>query len=200
VDTPNDQTITYYESAIPTDPRTRRGQMFGHPCAFVNGNMFLGTFGQSVIVRVGSNRAAALAKGKLRIFEPTPGRAWAEYVQVDARALLKVNLGTLAAEALEWTAKLPPKQTKAARSKAKTSKTSAKKAAAKLVSATKPVSPATPSPARRGTSSKTHAIKKTTKKSSKKATKLPSRRGVTLKTHAIKKAPSKTKATTTSKR
>jgi hypothetical protein len=46
---------------MPDDRRARRGQMFGHPCAFVNGHMFHGTFAQAVVARVGAERAEALA-------------------------------------------------------------------------------------------------------------------------------------------
>lgn len=120
---PTAATVAYYDAAVPEDPRARKGQMFGHPCAFVNGNMFFGTFHQSVVARVGPEKAAALAKGKLRLFEPMPGRVWKEYVQVDAGALPKAKLAALAQEALEWTFKLPGKGTKAkAAAKAKAAK------------------------------------------------------------------------------
>lgn len=41
---PNDKTVAYYDRNVPKDARAVKGQMFGHPCAFVNGNMFFGTF------------------------------------------------------------------------------------------------------------------------------------------------------------
>jgi TfoX/Sxy family transcriptional regulator of competence genes len=126
---PDDETIAYYERSIPADPRAKRGQMFGHPCAFVNGNMFYGTFAQSVVVRVGEARTKALAKGKLRVFMPMEGRAWKEYVQVDRDALPDRQLQTLATEALEWTAALPPKAKKAPAAKAAAKKPAAKKKA-----------------------------------------------------------------------
>ncbi len=106
---PDATTMAYFAAAVPEDPRARRGAMFGHPCAFVNGNMFFGTFAQRVIVRVGGERAAALATGAVRIFEPRPGRAWKEYVQVGVGAVPAARLAALAAEALAWTASLPPK-------------------------------------------------------------------------------------------
>src|SRR5262249_26532323 len=106
---PNAETIAYYDAAVPSDPRAHKGQMFGHPCAFVNGNMFFGTFAQTVVVRIGIERAAELAKGKIRIFEPMPGRAWNEYVQLDAGSMPRAKLAALAGEALDWTEKLPPK-------------------------------------------------------------------------------------------
>lgn len=130
---PTAQTVAYYDAAVPEDPRARKGQMFGHPCAFVNGNMFFGTFHQTVVARVGPERAAALAKGKLRLFEPMPGRVWKEYVQVDAGSMPRAKLAALATEALDWTDKLPGKGTKA-------------KAAAKAKPKPKATAPAKPTP------------------------------------------------------
>jgi hypothetical protein len=127
---PTAETIAYYDAAVPADPRARKGQMFGHPCAFVNGNMFFGTFHQTVVVRVGEARTAALAKGKLRVFEPMPGRLWKQYVQVDAGALPKAKLAALAAEALDWTDRLPPKAAKGGK-KVVAAKNAAVKAAKK---------------------------------------------------------------------
>ena len=109
---PNAATVTFYERAMPNDSRARKGQMFGHPCAYVNGNMFFGTFGQSVILRVGAERTASLATGALRMFEPMPARPWKEYLQVDAGAMPEADVAALAAEALEHTAALPPKAEK----------------------------------------------------------------------------------------
>ncbi len=110
---PNANTIAYYDRNVPPDMRAVKGQMFGHPCAFVNGHMFFGTFAQSVVVRVGVERAAAMATGKLRIFEPMAGRAWKEYLQVDTEALTDAELRLLTGEALEATAQMPPKVKKA---------------------------------------------------------------------------------------
>lgn len=113
---PNTATVAYYDAAVPEDPRAVKGQMFGHPCAFVNGNMFFGTFHQTVVARIGPERVAALAKGKSRVFEPMPGRAWKEYLQVDAGSLPKPKIAALATEALAWTAenikKKPKKKAK----------------------------------------------------------------------------------------
>jgi hypothetical protein len=127
---PNAETVAYYDAAVPSDPRAKKGQMFGHPCAFVNGNMFFGTFHQTVVVRIGPLRAAELAKGKIRIFEPMPGRAWKEYVQLDAGSMPRAKLAALAGEALDWTEKLPAKPGKSMRASPKAAKP-AKKVAAK---------------------------------------------------------------------
>jgi hypothetical protein len=135
---PNPETIAYYDAAVPSDPRAKKGQMFGHPCAFVNGNMFFGTFAQTVVARIGTERASEMAKGTIRIFEPMPGRHWTEYVQVDAGSMPRAKLALLAGEALDWTDRLPPKPEKSAKSASpKAAKSAAAKPAKKKVAAKK---------------------------------------------------------------
>lgn len=109
---PSATTVAWYDRSIPADPRAVKGQMFGHPCAFVNGNMFFGTFAQSLIVRLGEARAASVATGSVRLFEPMPGKPWKEYVQVPVGALADDAVATLAREALDYTAGLPAKAKK----------------------------------------------------------------------------------------
>ena len=110
---PNAKTIDMYNALLPNDARVNPGQMFGHPCAFVNGNMFFGTFAQTLVARVGSEQASALVGGGVTIFEPMAGRAWKEYVQFDPYALDEQEAAKLAVAALEHTAKMPPKKKKA---------------------------------------------------------------------------------------
>ena len=106
---PNPLTVAWYESLVPVDPRVVKSQMFGHPCAFVNGNMFFGTFGQSVVIKVGPERAAALVTDTVRLFEPMEGRPWKDYVQVPADVLPDAEVAAMARSALEHTALLPAK-------------------------------------------------------------------------------------------
>ncbi len=117
---PDAATIAWYNAAIPDDPRAIRSQMFGFPCSFVHGNMFFGTFAASVVARVGSASVAArVAAGQGTIFEPMPGRAWKEYVQIATGAVDDAAIAAIAAEALAFTAALPPKPEKAAKGKGK---------------------------------------------------------------------------------
>ena len=54
--------------------------MFGQLSAFVNGNMFMGIFGEDVLVRLPEeDREKVLGAGG-RVFEPMPGRPMREYV------------------------------------------------------------------------------------------------------------------------
>jgi hypothetical protein len=101
--------LAAYEAALPDDPRVQRKKMFGVPCAFVNRQMFFGTFDDSLIARVGPARVAVLVKeaGK-RVFEPMEGRAWGDYVQLEP-GLSGEELRRLATESLAWAAALPEK-------------------------------------------------------------------------------------------
>ena len=55
--------------------------MFGYPCAFENGQMFAGLFGDALFVRLGeADRAALLALKGAAPFAPMPGRPFTNYL------------------------------------------------------------------------------------------------------------------------
>ena len=109
---PTEAIVRLYNSLIPDDPAVERRSMFGMPCAFVNGQMFLGTFEDSLVLRVGPARAAALhGEAGLAVFSPPRGGAWREYLQVSPTLLGdNTRLPGLVAEALTFTAAAPPKK------------------------------------------------------------------------------------------
>lgn len=92
-------------------PATTRRPMFGYPCAWVGGNMATGLFSTSWWVRLAPERlAAALDSGDGRPFEVMPGRGMKGYVAMsDAILADDAALEAWVAEALEYTATLPPK-------------------------------------------------------------------------------------------
>ncbi|NCG22172.1 MAG: hypothetical protein GWP91_24415 [Rhodobacterales bacterium] len=101
--------VSTYEAAIPDDPRVQRKRMFGTPCAFVNRQMFFGTFENTIVARVGPERAEELAEqASMQVFTPQEGRVWADYVQLDM-PVDEAVLAVLAVEALAWAAALPKK-------------------------------------------------------------------------------------------
>ena len=107
--TPSPAVTAAYEAALPDDPSIERKAMFGMPCAFVNRQMFFGTFGETVVARVGPARVDALVGTQgMGNFTPSEGRTWGDYVQVAATADGDL-LRDLATEALSWTLRLPPK-------------------------------------------------------------------------------------------
>ena len=54
--------------------------MFGHPCAFLNGHMFTGLFGDGWFVRLGpEEHTSLLSLPGAAPFEPMPGRPMSGY-------------------------------------------------------------------------------------------------------------------------
>lgn len=59
--------IARFGACLPDDPLIERRQMFGYPCAFVNGKMFVGLHEENLIMRldeVGRERATAQARAE----------------------------------------------------------------------------------------------------------------------------------------
>jgi hypothetical protein len=111
---PAPELVAQFEAAVAriARPDVTRRPMFGHPCAWIGGNMATGLFAQQWWVRLAPERlASVLASGEARPFEVMPGRAMKDYavmpptVVADARAL-----DAWLREALDYTATLPPKK------------------------------------------------------------------------------------------
>ncbi len=109
-----------FEAAMPADDRARAGQMFGMPCGFVHGNLFLGVFADGLTLRLPAERIAApRAHEGVGAFEPMEGRPWKDYIFVSAsRWGESAELARWAQEALAHTATLPPKVSKPRKKKA----------------------------------------------------------------------------------
>lgn len=106
---PSPEVTAAYEAALPDDTRIERKRMFGSPCAFVNRQMFFGTFEESLVARVGPERVAALAEEEgMQVFTLSPGKQWNDYVQMDLTVDPSI-FAELASEALSWAAALPKK-------------------------------------------------------------------------------------------
>jgi TfoX/Sxy family transcriptional regulator of competence genes len=99
-----------FEKILPKDPRVERRKMFGYPCAFVNKNMFCGTFGKSIMVRLSEERRGELMEKGWKQFEPMPGRPMKEYLLVPESALKGKEAPAVMKESLEYAAGLPPKK------------------------------------------------------------------------------------------
>jgi TfoX/Sxy family transcriptional regulator of competence genes len=103
-----------FDSVLPADPRVERRSMFGCPCAFAGGNMFIGLHQENMIVRLGeADRAALLARPGAEIFEPMEGRPMREYVALPLDMLEQAEeVEPWVRRALEYAASLPPKGAK----------------------------------------------------------------------------------------
>jgi TfoX/Sxy family transcriptional regulator of competence genes len=93
-------------------------KMFGQPAAFVNGNLFLGVFGDRIFLRLSKeDRIEAARTPGFVPFEPMPGRPMKAYFVVpDAVLRDRPRCRTWVARALDFVSGLPPRT---AKSKAK---------------------------------------------------------------------------------
>ena len=115
--------IAVFDKAVPASPAITRRPMFGYASAFVNGNMFAGTFQDTIVIRLAETDRAALLKVKgAAPFEPM-GHPMKEYVVVPASLASKPKeLGTWIERGHRYALTLP--------AKGATKKTTAKKTAA----------------------------------------------------------------------
>jgi len=111
---PSQQLVDTFERLVPVAAGVGKRKMFGYPCSFVKGNMFMGLFQESMILRLSEkDREAFLKLEQARQFEPMPGRTMKEYVVVPLYMLK--DTGTLKkwiGKSLDHTSGLPPKQKK----------------------------------------------------------------------------------------
>jgi TfoX/Sxy family transcriptional regulator of competence genes len=106
--------VARFEGLVPAADDVVVRPMFGHPAAFVTGNMFLGVFGDSVFLRLSeTDRPAGLRLAGAHLFEPMPGRPMREYVVLppalaDDRTLARPWVD----RSLRYARGLPPKMKK----------------------------------------------------------------------------------------
>lgn len=100
-------------------PETTRRPMFGHPCAWVGGNMATGLFAQQWWVRLPPNElASVLAAGEATTFQVMPGRDMQGYaVMPDDVVEDDAQVDAWVGRSLAYTATLPPKEPKARKAK-----------------------------------------------------------------------------------
>ena len=111
---PSQQLIDTFERLVPVAAGVQKRKMFGYPCSFVKGSMFMGLFQESMILRLSEkDREAFLRLEQARQFEPMPGRMMREYVVVPAYMLKDPNvLNRWIRRSLEYASGLPPKRKK----------------------------------------------------------------------------------------
>ena len=61
---PTEETKDYFASVVPDHPAVKIRPMFGQLSAFVNGNMFMGIFGDDVFVRLPEGDRETLSHGR----------------------------------------------------------------------------------------------------------------------------------------
>jgi hypothetical protein len=111
---PPTELVARFESVLArvATPETTRRQMFGHPCAWIGGNMATGLFASSWWVRLPPDeQERLLAAGEATTFSVMPGRPMKGYVVMpDAVVEDDTAVDDWVRRALDYTATLPPKQ------------------------------------------------------------------------------------------
>lgn len=82
--------VDFFKTLWTDEPEVQLRSMFGYPCAFINGQMFNGLFGDRMFLRLSeSDRQKFQSLPGAGPFEPLPGRVMKEYVLVPATMLSK---------------------------------------------------------------------------------------------------------------
>lgn len=83
---PSAKTLEAFGHAVEGVAGVEHRTMFGYPSVFLNGNMLACVFQDRIMVRLSeADRVAATSDVGARPFEPSPGRAMKEYVELPAR-------------------------------------------------------------------------------------------------------------------
>jgi TfoX/Sxy family transcriptional regulator of competence genes len=94
------EAVAVFERLVPARPNITVRKLFGQPAAFVNGNLFMGVFGEKVFVRLSDEDSrTAEEKYGLEPFEPMAGRPMHGYV------VLTTGILESSSEARSWVAK-----------------------------------------------------------------------------------------------
>ena len=111
---PGDAARKFFRSVLPDDPSVKVRPMFGNEAAFVNGNMFMGLYGNGMFVRLSEEDRAEFLEGKnATLFEPMKGRPMKEYVMIPAQLYGDAEaVRPWIARSLSWAAKIPKKAKK----------------------------------------------------------------------------------------
>ena len=107
---PTEETKELFASLVPDHPSVTERPMFGQRSAFVNGNMFMGIFGQDLLLRLPEQgREAVIAAGGA-VFEPMAGRPMREYVVLPSAWRSKpATLRKWVARSFDHAEQMPPK-------------------------------------------------------------------------------------------
>lgn len=110
--------VSFFDVIAPgPEAGVEKRKMFGYPCRFVNGNMFMGLHNNNMILRLAEKDRADFVKLGGKPFEPMPGRVMKEYVVVPKEMIKSRSLKAWIDRSLGYTSALPSKQKKAKKKK-----------------------------------------------------------------------------------
>ncbi len=112
--------IALFDAMVPEAAGVERRKMFGYPCAFVNGNMFIGLHQEDFIVRLSEADRAEIGRTLgAAPFEPMQGRPMREYVALPEAVLEdEAAVGDWVARSYGFASSLPVKEKKPRKKKA----------------------------------------------------------------------------------
>lgn len=89
-------------------------KMFGFPALFINGNMFAGTFGNNIFLRIRKEKHLEWEKlqDEIRGFEPQKGRIMKEYLEIPGKTEYEEIIKSMLKDSLEYAGSLKPKKPK----------------------------------------------------------------------------------------
>ena len=92
-----------------------RKQMFGYPTCVLHGNMFMGLYEDSLILRLAEpDKAEFLSRYGGQLFEPLPGRPMKEYVVVPPAVVGTAEIEDWVRRSLAYAEQLPPREGRSA--------------------------------------------------------------------------------------
>ncbi len=79
---PDEASKEFFKSIVPENPHITVRPMFGNLAAFVNGNMFMGLYGNDIFLRLSDEHREELLKKGASLFEPMKGRPMKGYLLI----------------------------------------------------------------------------------------------------------------------
>ena len=106
--------VQTFENLIPENSDVQYRKMFGYPCCFINGNIFMGLHQEKMFLRLSEqDKQNFLKLDNAHQFEPMPRRVMKEYVTVPLSLLQnRSSLKKWINKSLNYASKLPTKKQK----------------------------------------------------------------------------------------
>jgi len=103
----------FFESMLPANPNITVKPMFGNISAFINGNMFMGLFGDDLFILLPDKDGQELLGKGASLFEPMKGRPMKGNFFIPKAWWSKPDTAhKWIAQSLAYASKLPPKKNK----------------------------------------------------------------------------------------
>lgn len=107
----DDKMKQFFAAVMPGDPHIHIRPMFGNLAGFINGNMFVGLYGQQIFVRLPEDERTRLMEQEgAALFSPMPGKPMKEYVTLPEE--WRDEPGKITAwieQSLQWAGGMPEK-------------------------------------------------------------------------------------------